>query len=219
MHKSAGLRIRAFDLPAVSTFSRLADYNVRVMKRLLVTALILGCVSLAACKKSSTTSTANHPSDAVQQKLQQLAGAGATDCGRIKSQEAAVVQPASECAIQAAASKHAFYVAYDLPGLTTAVAGNAQGSLFSVQAQALGAGPANLESTPCPAGLRLAQSGRVTCYPPGGMGGMPTGASPHGGIRMPPATGPSTQGAMPPASGANPHGEAAAPSHGQTNPN
>jgi len=59
---------------------------------------------------------------AVQQKLQELAGTGATDCGRVKSQDSSVVQPASDCAMKAAEGKQAFYVAYDLPGLTTAVA-------------------------------------------------------------------------------------------------
>jgi hypothetical protein len=196
-----------------------ADYNVRVMKRMLVAALVLWCATLFACKKSPTASPeASKPADAVQQKLQELAGSGATDCGRIKSQEVSVVQPASDCALKAAEAKHAFYVAYDLPGLTTAVAGNAQGSLFSLQSQDGSAGPAKVEATPCPAALRLAQSGRVTCYPPGGMGGMPTSASPHGGMGMPPATGQSPHGSVPPATGQNPHGESAAPSHGKTTP-
>jgi hypothetical protein len=204
MHKSASLRIRAFDF--LTPFRELARYNVSAMKRLFVTALILCCVFLIACKKSSTASSdASKSADAISQKLQELAGSAATDCGRIKSQEVAVVQPASDCAIKAAESKHAFYVAYDLPGLTTAVAGNSQGNLFSVQAQDAGSGSPKLESTPCPAALRLAQSGRVTCYPPGGgMGSMSGGTSPHGGMGMPPAT------------GQNPHGESPAPSHGKT---
>jgi len=141
---------------------------------------------------------------AVQQKLQELAGTGATDCGRVKSQDSSVVQPASDCAMKAAEGKQAFYVAYDLPGLTTAVAGNAQGNLFSIQAQTADASSPKIESTPCPSVLRLAQSGRVTCYPAGSMGGMGTAgaASPHGGMGMPPAT------------GANPHA-GAVPSHGK----
>jgi len=191
------------------------------MKRKLVVALVLWCATLFACKKSSTASTEASKladADAVQQKLQELAGSGATDCGRIKSQEVAAVQPASDCAMKAAEAKHAFYVAYELPGLTTAVAGNSQGNLFSLQSQDGSTSPAKLEATPCPAALRLAQSGRVTCYLPGGMGGMSTGASPHGGMGMPPATGPSPHGGMAPATGTNPHGESAAPSHGKTVP-
>ena len=179
------------------------------MKRTLIITVIVCFVFVVACKKSNPTSPASssassNSNDAVQQKLQELAGSGATDCGRVKSQEVAVVQPASDCAMKAAQGKQAFYVAYDLPGLTTAVAGNAQGNLFSIQAQTADAASPKIESTPCPSALRLAQSGRVTCYAAGAMGGMgmPGGASPHGGMGMPPAT------------GANPHA-GAVPSHGK----
>lgn len=179
------------------------------MKKALVITAIVCFVFVLACKKSNPTSTASssassNSNDAVHQKLQELAGNGATDCGRVKSQEVAVVQPASDCAMKAAQGKQAFYVAYDLPGLTTAIAGNAQGNLFSIQAQTADAASPKIESAPCPSELRLAQSGRVTCYAAGAMGGMgmPGGASPHGGMAVPPAT------------GANPHA-GAVPSHGK----
>jgi hypothetical protein len=207
MHKSASLRIRAFDLCMDFDVSVICPYNVCVMKRLLVSVLVVCLSFLVVCKKSPSTTTTSDtpkPGDTVEAKLQELAGSGATDCGRLKTQEAAAVQTASDCAMKAAESKHAFYVAYDLPGLTTAVAGNAQGNMFSIQAQTGTEGSAaGLESTACPAALRIAQSGRVTCYPPGSMNGMPTGASPHGGMGMPATTGKS------------PHGEIAAPSHGK----
>jgi hypothetical protein len=85
--------------------------------------------------------------------------------------------------------------------MTTAIAGDSQGKLYAVQAEANG----QLQSTPCPAEIRLAGSGRVTCYAAGSMGGMGTtaGTSPHGGMSMPPATGP------------NPHDGSAIPSHGK----
>lgn len=193
--------------------SVICSYNKAVMKRALVISAILCFVFVLACKKSNPTSTtsssaSSSSNDAVQQKLQELAGSGASDCGRVKSQEPSVVQPASDCAMKAAEGKQAFYVAYDLPGLTTAVAGNAQGNLFSIQAQTADTASPKIESTPCPSALRLAQSGRVTCYPAGSMGGMGTSgaASPHGGMGMPPAT------------GANPHA-GAVPSHAKpTNP-
>jgi hypothetical protein len=193
------------------------------MKRALVLVLLLpACFSLA-CKKSSNTpssstassaSASRASSDAIEQKLQELAGKGAADCGRVKSQESAAVQPASDCALKSAEVKQPFYVAYELPGLTTAVAGNAQGNLFAVQAQTSDASSPKVESTPCPAALRLAQSGRVTCYPAGSMGGMgtPSGGSPHSNMSMPTAGGQSPHGASVPSA-------APAPSHGKpTNP-
>jgi hypothetical protein len=93
----------------------------------------------------------------------------------------------------AAQDKHPFYVAYDMPGMTVGVAGDAEGKLFTVQAQ----GSANVSSGACPSQLRLAPSGRVTCFAPGDMGSMgggvhmnaPTGMmNPHagGGTSAPP---------------------------------
>jgi len=78
---------------------------------------------------------------------------------------------ASDCAMQASQSKHPFYVAYDMPGMTVGVAGNADGKLFTVQAQ--GEGPsATVTAGDCPSQLRVASSGRVTCFAPGDMGGL-----------------------------------------------
>ncbi len=175
------------------------------MKLTSVLALVFALASFSACNKSQNaaknTAQSQSKSDAVQQKLQELAGSGATDCGNPKSQNPPDVQPATDCAVKAAQNKQAFYVRYDLPGMTTAMAGDAQGKLYAVQSEANG----NVQSAPCPAEIRIAQSGRVTCYAMGSMGGMGTmgGTSPHGGdMSMPPATGP------------NPHEGSAMPSHG-----
>jgi hypothetical protein len=76
--------------------------------------------------------------------------------------------------MQASQAKHAFYVAYDMPGMAVGVAGNASGKLYSVQSQ--GEGPsATLSSGDCPSELRIAGSGRVTCFAPGDMGSMGAG--------------------------------------------
>ena len=91
--------------------------------------------------------------------------------------------------MQASQSKHAFYVAYDMPGMAVGVAGDAAGKLYTVQSQ--GAGPsAALTSGDCPSQLRVASSGRVTCFAPGDMGSMGPGHS---------------AGTVPPGM-ANPHG-------------
>ena len=70
--------------------------------------------------------------------------------------------------MQANQAKHPFYVAYDMPGMTIGVAGNASGQIFSVQNQGTGA----LTAGACPSQLRVAASGRVTCFAPGDMGSM-----------------------------------------------
>ena len=144
---------------------------------------------------SPSAATASPPAspDAVQQKLQEYSGAGATDCGRLNVQATAdQSKSASECALQASQSKRAFYVAYDMPGMSIGVTGNAAGKLYTVQSQGAGA-KAALTSGDCPSQLRVASSGRVTCFAPGDMGAM-------GGGHM--------AGAVP--SGmANPHGTAA----------
>ena len=139
---------------------------------------------LSGCKRLSGQSS---PRDSVERKLQELAGSGATDCGRLKTQDSKEMKAASDCAMQAARSKQPFYVGYDMPGLTVATAGNAQGKLFAVQAQATPSSDPNstagLATGPCPAELRVAPSGRVTCFPPGAAmpQGMP-GANPHSGV-------------------------------------
>lgn len=142
---------------------------------------------LTACNKTSAPTSLASDSlkqDAVQQKLQEYAGASSTDCGRLDvkaSQEQS--KTASDCALQASQSKHAFYVAYDMPGMTVGVAGNSAGKLFAVQSQGTGAA-ANLTSGDCPSQLRVASSGRVTCFAPGDMGGMGAG---HGGASAMPS--------------------------------
>lgn len=162
------------------------------MRTTLILLTLAASLQVACNQSSAPAAVAAKSGDVVTQKLQEQAGSGATDCGRIKSQEPDKVKSAGDCAMQAAKDKRPFYVAYDMPGLTAGYAGNAEGKLFSVQSEqpeAAGAKP-EIKSAPCPGELRFAQSGRVTCMMPGSMGGA--GTSPHGG--------------MPPATGANPHG-------------
>ena len=119
----------------------------------------------------------------MQQKLSEYSGSGATDCGRLDVQASmAQLKTASDCAMQASKEHHAFYVAYDMPGMTVAVAGNSEGKLFSVQAQGTGTARA-LTSGACPAQLRIASSGRISCFAPGDMGVMGPG---HGSMSMSP---------------------------------
>ena len=153
------------------------------MNRTLLTLLIaVGCFT-ACDKPPAPTAASSAPvlvspavpakaPDAVQQKLQEYSGVGATDCGRLDAhapddQSKAV----SDCAMQANQSKHAFYVAYDMPGMIVGVAGTAEGKLFSVRSQGSGASAA-LTSGDCPSQLRVAASGRVTCFSPNDMGLM-----------------------------------------------
>jgi hypothetical protein len=164
----------------------------------LIIVIALGCLS--GCSKPagpgsssvSATSSPAHAPDAVQQKLQEYSGAAATDCGRLNVQAAAdQSKRAADCALQASQSKHPFYVAYDMPGMAIGVAGNADGKLFTVQSQGTGAS-ASLSSGNCPSQLRVASSGRVTCFAPGDMGSMggshAAGAVPPG-MQNPNATG------------------------------
>ena len=129
---------------------------------------------LTACSKPTTPSAAStappaKSPDPVQQKLIDYSGAAATDCGRLDVHATAdQSKAASDCALQASQSKHAFYVAYDMPGMSVGAAGNSDGKLFTVQAQGSGA-PI---SGDCPSQLRVASSGRVTCFAPGDMGSM-----------------------------------------------
>jgi hypothetical protein len=175
------------------------------MRRIIVIALV-SAACLTGCRKSSSAKSGG---DAVDQKLQQLSGSGAADCGRLKSATPDQMNTASNCAMSAAQKKQAFYVAYDLPGMTVGVAGNSEGKFFTVEAMQAGStqpgAPASLQAEPCAADLRVAQSGRVTCMAPGSMGSMGM----HGGVVMPPASGENPHGGMmpmPPATGENPHG-------------
>ena len=157
--------------------------------------LIIALSCLSACSKTTTPTAspnASSPqsSDALQQKLQEYSGASATGCGRLNVQATAdQSKTASDCAMQASQSRHPFYVAYDMPGMAIGVAGNAEGKLFTVQSQGTGSS-ATLTSGDCPSQLRVASSGRVTCFAPGAMGSlggshaagaMPSGMqNPHG---------------------------------------
>lgn len=178
--------------------------------------LIIAFSCLTACNKPTapvaSTSAAPSPSmpksDAVQQKLLEYSGAGATDCGRLDIKAAQPqLKSASDCALQAAQAKHGFYVAYDMPGMSVGVAGNPEGKLFTVQSQGGGPSPA-LTSGACPSQLRVAASGRISCFAPGDMTSM--GDSHAGGAMPPGMANPHTAGT------ANPH--TAAPKQPNRNP-
>ncbi|MBZ5680759.1 MAG: hypothetical protein LAO24_11715 [Acidobacteriia bacterium] len=157
--------------------------------------LLIALSGLTACNKSTAPAASNPPasstsmptplpkSDALQQKLLEYSGTGATDCGRldIKVPEAQL-KSASDCSLQAAQAKHGFYVAYDMPGMSVGVAGNNEGRLFTVQSQGSGPAPA-LTSGACPSPLRVASSGRISCFAPGDMTSM---GDSHSGGAMPP---------------------------------
>jgi hypothetical protein len=173
---------------------------------LIAVCLLTGCSkskSSTASGAGATTAAASGD-DPVQKKLQELAGSGAKNCGLLKSQAAGEAEAASKCAVDASKAKTSFYVEYELPGMNVAIAGNSQGKLFAVQSQAGGAG---LTSGDCPAELRVAPSGRVTCYPPGTFP-MGAGAGSHTNMSMPPAMGMGSPhagaGAVPPGQ-PNPH--------------
>lgn len=177
------------------------------MKNIAVLLLILLC-GLMGCSKSSgpvgtssgSASSSPKTPDAVQQKLMEYSGSGATDCGRLDVHAAeAQLKTASDCAIQANQNKHAFYVAYDMPGMSVGVAGNSASKLFTVQSQGTGAS-ASVTAGDCPSPLRVAASGRITCFAPGDMGSMGGG---H------------TAGAVPPGM-ANPHASGTANPHAAT---
>ncbi len=169
------------------------------MKKTAVITLVVLCC-LTACSKSgpagqpSAASTPAKPPDGVTQKLQEHSGANATDCGRLDiSASQAQLKTASDCALQASQGKHPFYVAYDMPGMSVGVAGGGDGKLYTVQSQGTNATP-TVTSGDCPAQLRVASSGRVTCFAPGDTSSMGAG---HGGdmsgMANPHASGGATQ--------------------------
>ena len=140
--------------------------------------LVIALFGFTACNKSGLAiapTTTSKSADPLQKKLVEYAGSWATNCGRLDTHVTAVQsKTASDCALQASQNKQAFYVAYDMPGMTVGVAGNSAGKLFTVQSQ--GAAPSvSLTSGDCPSQLRLAASGRVTCYAPGDIGSMGAG--------------------------------------------
>ena len=170
---------------------------------------LMAALSLTACSKSpSPSAAAANPTspvtvgDPVEKKLQELAGSSAINCGRLKSQAPDQMDTAAKCAMQSAGKKQPFYVAYELPGMIIAVAGNAEGKLFTLQGSGTQAVSA---SGACPSDLRVAPSGRVTCFAPGTFG-MGTDATHGGGMTMPPA------------SGENPHKGLGIPPPGRVNP-
>jgi hypothetical protein len=182
------------------------------MRKTSFALIVVAAAFFTGCQKSSAPPASSASSnDPVQRKLQELAGSGATDCGRFKTQAPAQIKPGSDCALQAAQSRRPFYVAYDMPGLTVGVAGNSEGKMFAVQMEPPGAvqsgAAAEVKSAPCPAQLRMAESGRVTCMTPGSMGMGTSGGTPHGGMMMPPTAGASPHGGMgaPPPGTPNPH--------------
>lgn len=140
--------------------------------------LLLAVFGFTACDKSappSSPTTTSKSADALQKKLVEYAGSSATNCGRLDTHATPdQSKTASACALQASQNKQAFYVAYDMPGMTVGIAGNPAGKLFTVQSQ--GEAPStSLTSGDCPSQLRLAASGRVTCYAPGDLGSMGAG--------------------------------------------
>ena len=157
------------------------DLQLEAMKQITVI-LILTLCALTACNKSgsptasasgaSSSSSAAPASPAgpspVQQKLQEYAGGGATNCGTLDTRAAeAQLKAASDCSMQASQGKHPFYVSYEMPGMGVGVAGGSDGKLYTVQTQG-----SALSSGACPSALRVASSGRVTCFAPGDMSSM-----------------------------------------------
>ena len=167
--------------------------------KLPLTLLVLSVAAVSACNKSaapsaspeSSTPSVSKPHDGVQQKLAEYAGSSASDCGRldVRANEAQT-KSASDCAMQASQGKKPFYVAYDMPGMSVGVAGNAEGKLFTVQSQG-----GSVTGGDCPSQLRVAASGRVTCFAPGDMVSMsgshaagtvtPGTSNPHMGNKPP----------------------------------
>jgi len=134
---------------------------------------LTACSSRQAPPSSAASSSAasSKPPDAVQLKLQEYAGNSATNCGRLDLHAPeAQSKTAADCAMQASQAKKPFYIAYDMPGMAVGVAGNAEGKLFTARTEG-GA----VSSGDCPSALRLASSGRVTCFAPGDMGSMGSG--------------------------------------------
>ncbi len=201
---------------SLSRFSYTAAfiYNEIAMQKALI-GIVIVALSLANCDKSSTPPVSSATPPATQYSA---------SCRNSPETERPIVvvssrrprnqmEAAGACAMGAAKKKQAFYVAYELPGLIVALAGDSAGKLFSVQQEQPGKTPsgtaAELVATPCPSELRIAQSGRVTCIAPGSMGGSSMGgATAHGGKSMSPGASPSPHGGMNMSPGAapNPHG-------------
>lgn len=142
--------------------------------------ITIAALTLTACsnKQQQTTPATgvaganfSKAPDAVQLKLQEYAGGSAANCGRLDIHAPeAQSKGAADCALQASKGKKPFYIAYDMPGMAVGVAGNAEGKLFTARSEGGG-----VSSGDCPSELRLAASGRVTCFAPGDMGSMGAG--------------------------------------------
>src|SRR4051812_5822089 len=160
------------------------------------------------------------PNDAMTAQLKKVAGPDAKDCGTVPA-NSGDLQSASGCALQSNDAKRPFWVRYELPlpgaqmHIATTLA--ADGKLYTMQYSSDGYKQApegatissdkKLLTIPCPdAPLRVAGSGRITCFAPQQNAGN-INASPHGGgMAMPGTMGANPHGTMPPANGANPHG-------------
>jgi hypothetical protein len=185
--------------------------------RRFVFVLVIAAAFFSGCKKSQPGSSAASSADPLETHLRHLAGSNATNCGRIAPRTE--VKSATDCAVQANEAKRPFYVAYEMPGgdtgqITVALAGAPDGKLYTVEYNTKGWSDSDgaqlsddkrMMTSPCPAPLRVAQSGRATCYPPPAMGGQ---GNPHGGMSMPPHGG----------SMASPHGDMPMPPPGTPNP-
>ena len=110
--------------------------------------------------------------------------------------------------MKSAKDKKPFLVSYTMPGMAVGVAGNAEGKLVTVQSAEENGKPGEPKVAACPAELRVAQSGRVTCMPAGSMGVMPGAGNPHAGQGASPHGGGMS---TPPAGTPNPHETTTAP--------
>ena len=150
--------------------------TTRCLVFITVAALFTGCTKPAGPASAPTIG------DPVEQKLMELSGGESADCGRLKVEaQEAQLRGASDCALQAAQSKRPFRVAYDMPGMSIGIAGDKAGKLFAVQMEP----PQPASSQPCPSELRVAPSGRVTCFAPGAFSGGAMGNNPHGAMDTP----------------------------------
>jgi hypothetical protein len=165
----------------------------------------------------STPASQASPNDEMTAQLKKVAGPDAKDCGTVAA-KSGDLQSASDCALQSNDAKKPFWVRYELPlpgaQMHIATARASDGKLYTMQYSSAGYKQApegatissdkKLLTMPCPdAPLRVAGSGRVTCFAPQQNAGN-INASPHGGGMAMPGANP--HGAMPPASGTNPHG-------------
>jgi hypothetical protein len=182
--------------------------------------------SASTSGNSVNTPAQPSPDDTVTAALRSLAGSDAKDCGTVSGQSGDL-EAASGCAMHSNRANSPFFVRYDLPvpgtKMAIATARASDGKLYTVQysdatyKQAVAGSTLSRDkkmlTMPCTAELRVASSGRVTCFPPqqnagniaasphGGGMAMPSGANPHGS---------SPHGTMP-AAGTNPHGSTPPP--------